>query len=522
MNVSIRILGLALALLGTELPLGAQEQSPAAPPPAAPTTSTQAASTPVTSSQPTPSQATATPALFTSDRLEQLAAPIALYPDSLVAQILMASTYPLEVVEAARWVEQNPTLTGAALEEGLKQNEWDPSVKALCAVPTVLKRMNDNLAWTKDLGDAFLGQKTELMDAIQKMRRKALEAGTLKTTEQQQVTQDDGKVVIQQANPEVIYVPTYSPAVYGPGWYYPTYYYPGWYDPWWGYGIAFGIGFFWGSCCWGGCDWHNHCCHVHCDQFNNFNAHTSIHGTHGTMPTTSGSTATWTHDPAHRAGVPYKSPQVAHAFGAAPGSTRVASTHARGAEHASTAGATAGSASRGAPSASYGGSNGSSSGRSGTAAVAQRSGAGPASGRTTSGSSGGSGRSTTTTMSGGGVHYYGSSMSYRGRGASGGSVNGFHGTSPTRSAGGWGGATRGSTTTFARGWHGTGSSVGAGRSFGGSFGGSRGSFGGSRGSLGGGGHSFGGSFGGGHSSFGGGGRGGGGFGGGGFHGGGHR
>src|SRR5262249_52059605 len=143
------------------------------------------------------------PPMFANDRLEQLAAPIALYPDALVAQILMASTYPLEVVEAARWVEKNPELKGAALEEGLKQNEWDPSVKALCGFPTVLKRMNENLAWTKDLGDAFLAQKVELMDTIQEMRRKALDAGSLKTTEQQQVAQDDGKIVIQPASPEV-------------------------------------------------------------------------------------------------------------------------------------------------------------------------------------------------------------------------------------------------------------------------------------------------------------------------------
>src|SRR6476661_5875930 len=101
------------------------------------------------------------PAPFKKEQIEQLVAPIALYPDALVAQVLMASTYPLEVVEAARWVEQNPSLTGAALEEGLKQNEWDPSVKALCGIPTVLKRMNDNIAWTKDLGDAFLSQKVE-------------------------------------------------------------------------------------------------------------------------------------------------------------------------------------------------------------------------------------------------------------------------------------------------------------------------------------------------------------------------
>jgi hypothetical protein len=182
MNTTTKIISFTFVLLGLRLPLGAQEQTPTETP--TPTTAT-----------PT----TVAPPAFASDRLEQLAAPIALYPDALVAQILMASTYPLEIVEASRWVEKNPALTGVALEEALKQNEWDPSVKALCGFPTVLKRMNDNLAWTKDLGDAFLGQKAELMDTIQKMRRKALEAGNLKTNEQQQVVQDNGKVVIEPA-----------------------------------------------------------------------------------------------------------------------------------------------------------------------------------------------------------------------------------------------------------------------------------------------------------------------------------
>jgi hypothetical protein len=426
MHATLKITSLTLLLLGPGLTLAAQEQTPPGTP--APATSTQA----------TPAPAPVTPPLFANDRLEQLAAPIALYPDALVAQILMASTYPLEIVEAARWVEKNPELKGAALEEGLKQNEWDPSVKALCGFPTVLKQMNDNLAWTKDLGDAFLAQKVELMDTIQEMRRKALDAGTLKTTEQQSVAQDDGKIVIEPANPEVIYVPSYSPAlVYGPAWYYPTWYYPGWYDPWpWGIGISFGIGFFWGFGCWGGCDWHHHCCNVHCGGFNTFNARTSVHGTNGNFTTAAGATATWQHDPAHRAGVGYRSPQVAHEFGAAPGSTRVANSQARGFEHASPLSGT-----RGAP-------------------PAQRSGAGPASGRMTGDPS----------FRGSPRTYSGSPPSSRGRGFTGGGMNGFRSPSPRSYSGGWGGASRGGTPTFGRGGHSSGS-FGGGRSWGGSFGG---------------------------------------------------
>jgi hypothetical protein len=159
---------------------------------------------------------------FSKEQLEQIVAPIALHPDPLVAQMLMAATYPLEIVEAGRWMKANPGLKDKALEEALKKQEWDASVKSLCGFPDVLKQMDDNLDWTQDLGDAFLSQKTELMDTIQRMRGKAYDSGNLKTTEQQVVTQQPDKIiVVQPANPEVIYVPTYSPTVVYGGWSYP-------------------------------------------------------------------------------------------------------------------------------------------------------------------------------------------------------------------------------------------------------------------------------------------------------------
>ena len=302
MNTSLKLITLTFVLLGITSPLRAQE-------PTAPST-------------------------FTSDRLEQMAAPIALYPDALVAQILMASTYPLEVVEAARWVEQNPDLQGPALEEALKQQEWDPSVKALCGFPTVLKLMNENLTWTRDLGDAFLVQQAELMDTIQVMRRKALEAGNLETTEQQQVTQEERIIVIQPTNPEVIYVPVYSPVVvYGPSWYCPTWYYPGCYaGPSWGFHLSFGIGCNWGWGLWGGCNWIDHCCHVVPQRFNCFNSRTCFNATFSNFPTTAGHSVAWQHNPGHRAGVAYRSQQVARQFGAAPGSNRVQADQRRGIE----------------------------------------------------------------------------------------------------------------------------------------------------------------------------------------------
>jgi hypothetical protein len=253
---------------------------------------------------------------FSQDRLEQLAAPIALYPDALLAQILIASTYPLEIVEAHRWIQTKPGLTGTALEEALKTEDWDPSVKSLCGFPTVLERMDADLDWTRDLGDAFLGQKAQLMDAIQLMRKKALDAGNLKSTEQQKVEKEDDHVVIQSASPDVIYVPTYSPVVvYGPGWYSPYGYYPYWYypPPYGGGFVTFGIGFFWGSGCWSHCDWHHHTVFVDVVAYRSFHARTCSTPIPSRFlsPTaaTAGSVA-WTHDPRHRAGVAYRSPEV--------------------------------------------------------------------------------------------------------------------------------------------------------------------------------------------------------------------
>jgi Protein of unknown function (DUF3300) len=203
----------------------------------------------------------------TADQLQQLVAPIALYPDSLVAQVLAASTFPAEIVEADRWVQANPDLKGDALAQAVDQQTWDPSVKALTAFPTVLGNMDKNISWTSSLGDAYYNQEQGVMDAIQVMRQKAQQAGNLKDTPQQTVQTQDSNIVIQPAQPDVVYVPAYDPwLVYG----YPVAAWPGWYPYpgiWWGGpslywgGIGFGIGFFggygWGWGRWG-FDWHNH------------------------------------------------------------------------------------------------------------------------------------------------------------------------------------------------------------------------------------------------------------------------
>ena len=262
---------------------------------------------------------TAVQGQFTQAQIEQMVAPIALHPDALLTQILSASTYPIEVVQAQRWVDQNPGLVGSGLEEALQTQAWDPSVKALCGFPTVLKQMSDDLDWTRDLGDAFLNQKIELMDAVQRLRKKALDAGNLKTTPQETVVQSEGTIVIEPASPAVIYVPAYSPlVVYGPGWYYPYWYYPyGYYPPPHGGGyVSFGIGFWWGSACWSHCDWHHHTVFVDAVAFQTFTTRTCskpvppahLDGSSG-RPT--GRFFEWTHDPNHRKGATYAVPRPA-------------------------------------------------------------------------------------------------------------------------------------------------------------------------------------------------------------------
>jgi hypothetical protein len=202
--------------------------------------------TPVVSAQQTPQQ------------LQQLVAPIALYPDSLVAQILAASTYPDQVVEADRWVQANASLKGDELAQAVDQQSWDPSVKALAEFPSVLANMDKNLSWTSSLGEAYINDQQGVMNAVQVMRQSAKKAGNLKSTPQLDVSQQGQTIVIKPADPEIVYVPEYDPwLVYGgpivawPGWYW----YPGlyWNSPAIGFGVGFGVGFF-GGYGWG---WHH-------------------------------------------------------------------------------------------------------------------------------------------------------------------------------------------------------------------------------------------------------------------------
>jgi hypothetical protein len=259
--------------------------------------------------------ATVSPKEFTREQLDQMIAPIALYPDSLLAQILIGSTYPLELVMADRWVKENRDLKWDDLNDALDKQPWDASVKALVPFPDVLSMMSEKLEWTSMLGDAFLAQEGDVMDTIQRLRQKAYEAGNLKTTEQQKVIVEKEVIRVEPYNPLVVYVPVYDPWwVYGPWWWpaYPPYiFYP--YHPgvviapgfiW--FGIGFSVGAFWGHA-WGHWDWRHRNVYVNVNRTININRR-DIHKSHMGM-------ATWRHDPAHRRGVAYRDPVSRNRFG---------------------------------------------------------------------------------------------------------------------------------------------------------------------------------------------------------------
>jgi len=252
---------------------------------------------------------------FSQQDLDELLAPIALYPDALLAQILMASTYPLEVVSAERWANANPTVRDKALEDAMQAQPWDPSVKALASVPQVLTMMADRLYWTHKLGDAFLSQQDDCLKTVQGLRAKADAAGNLKSSKEMTVrkeTQDNVEViVIEQPAEEVVYVPTYDPeSAYGTWWYPvpPPYY---WYPP--GYvqhpGLWFAAGIIVGRAIWGNVTWGGGGGHVNIDvnKYNNFNKASLSNGN-------------WNHNAEHRQGVVYRDSGTAQTYnrGASP------------------------------------------------------------------------------------------------------------------------------------------------------------------------------------------------------------
>jgi Protein of unknown function (DUF3300) len=263
-----------------------------------------------------------------NDQLDSLVAPIALYPDPLLSQVLVASTYPLEIIQLQQWMAQHKDLKGDALTTAVQKEDWDPSIQAMSVLPDAVKQLADNIKWTTDLGNAFLAQQADVMDAVQRMRMKAKNAGNLKSTEQQKVevqtVESKTIVVIQQANPQIVYVPSYNPVVvYGPPVYpYPPIYYPppGYYAA--GVAIAFGVGIAIGAAYhggWGyGCGWGHSSININVN--NNYVSHynrTNINN--GNRVSHHNNGGTWQHNPQHRGGAPYSNRATATQYG---GTTR--------------------------------------------------------------------------------------------------------------------------------------------------------------------------------------------------------
>jgi hypothetical protein len=323
-STGLRIL-LCSILLGTGTPHLRADPTDTSQPPVAENGSGQP--TPLPTDNQASAQATPQAPAMSPEELDTLVAPIALYPDPLISQILVASTYPLELVQASQWLQQHPQLQGQDLKDGAAAQSWDASIQALVLFPDVIKRLNADITWTTNLGNAFLANQGSVMDAIQRMRVKAEEAGKLKSTPQETVTtaQQSGQQVveIQPADPEVIYVPQYNPVwIWGPPAYY---YYPAWYYP---PPPPFGFWFFWGAPWrasfyfgpgWGGWGWWGwHCgwgsrsivvnrTFIVNNHFNSVNVtNVNVHNVHVNN--------VWVHNPEHRLGVSYPNQQVAQRF----------------------------------------------------------------------------------------------------------------------------------------------------------------------------------------------------------------
>jgi len=262
------------------------------------------------------------------DQLDSLVAPIALYPDPLLAQVFAASTYPLEIIQLQQWLPQHKGLKDKALVEAVQKEDWDPSVQAMAPLPDVVKQLAENVKWTTDLGNAFLAQQSDVMDAVQRMRMKAKGAGNLKSTEQQKVetktVENKTVVVIEQAQPQVIYVPSYNPTVvYGPPVYpYPPIVYPP--PPSTGavvagMAISFGVGMAMGAA-WGGgwgynCGWHGGNNNITINNNNNFVNNSNRTNVNHPSQRPAGGGNSWQHNPQHRGGAPYSNRATANQYG---------------------------------------------------------------------------------------------------------------------------------------------------------------------------------------------------------------
>jgi hypothetical protein len=311
-----------------------------------------------------------TAAKLPPEQLDSLVAPIALYPDPLLAQTLAASTYPLEIIQLQQWLAKNTNLKDKALAEAVAKQPWDPAVQSMAAFPDAVKRLAEDIQWTADLGNAFLAQQSDVMDAVQRMRKKAKDNNALTSSEQQKVEtkviETKEVIVIEPAKPEVIYVPSYSPTyVYGPPVYpYPPIYYPP-YTPgaaFVGFSMGIMIGAAWGGA-WGHCGWgHND---INVNVNNNYNRNANINRN----TNVGGGGNSWQHNSQHRGGAPYADKATASKFGGTARGDSLSSRQTSAGQQQARSGASSGnrasagggasrSGDRGASASSYSGSGG--------------------------------------------------------------------------------------------------------------------------------------------------------------------
>ncbi len=357
------------------------------------------------------------------DQLDSLVAPVALYPDPLLAQTLVAATYPLELIQLQQWLVKNKDLKDKALADAVAKQPWDPAIQSMAAVPDVVKRLADDIQWTTQLGDAFLAQQNDVMDAVQRMRKKAEDKGALTSNEQQKVetkvVENKTVIVVQPTNPEVIYVPSYNPTVvYPPPIYpYPPVYYPP-YVPGaalvsFGVGMAMGAAIWGGSCC--GCRWGGNN-NITINNNNNFNRNTNVNRS---------GNGNWSHNSQHRGGAPYSNKSTASKYG---GSTR-------GGQGSGAASASTRSAGGGASGSRGGGAGASANSRSGGAGTSAGSRSGGA-GASASSRSGGGGANAGSRSGGGSNAFSGGSGGYSGSSARSSSSRGSSSMSSSRGSGG--------------------------------------------------------------------------------------
>ena len=255
--------------------------------------------------------------IYSQAELDQMLAPIALYPDAMLSQVLMAATYPIEVTEAARWTRANPGLQGDDAVRAVQGEDWDPSVKSLCAFPQILQRMEERPEWTQALGDAFLAQQPQVMDEVQRLRHRAYTAGHLRSSEQIRVIEQGPVIVLQSASPDYFYLPYYDPLeVYGTWWwpsYRPVYWapWPGYVRPrssyafWWGRPVGLSVGFFFGNF-----DWRQR--YVRVAYPNSYYYRAPAYASRSFV-----AGSRWQHDPQHRRGMDYRQADVRQRFAGA-------------------------------------------------------------------------------------------------------------------------------------------------------------------------------------------------------------